>query len=113
LDQNGFDLAYDVIFDGGTLTTSSKTRDQQIDGGLDVKSQGTLLGQTSGMNVYGAISGSGKLNISGKQGVSFFGDTSAFTGDLVMKAKGLLYLTPLNDTVLAANITQDGNGKVY
>ncbi|TBL47587.1 hypothetical protein EYY99_00040, partial [Hafnia alvei] len=27
-DQNGFDLAYDVIFDGGTLTTGSQNADQ-------------------------------------------------------------------------------------
>ncbi|TBM18429.1 hypothetical protein EYY84_03495, partial [Hafnia alvei] len=112
-----------IVLNGGAINSGSNggngggsgatlRSDLRVDSG-----GGTLFGNnwSFGINlgVYGAISGSGKLNISGKQGVSFFGNTSAFTGDLVMKTNGLLYLSPLNDTVLAANITQDGNGKVY
>ncbi|WMY73546.1 S6 family peptidase [Buttiauxella selenatireducens] len=113
LDQNGYDLLNGVIFDGGILTSSSTALNQKVNGTLNVATSGTLLGLFSGMNIYGGLSGSGTLNISGPLGANFFGDISAFTGKLLLKTGSQLYLSSLEDTTLAANLAQEGTGKAY
>ncbi|MFU2317187.1 S6 family peptidase [Rahnella sp. PCH160] len=112
LDQNGYDLLNGVTFDGGVLTSNSTAQNQRIDGVMNVATQGTLLGEKSGLNIYGGLAGSGTLNISGSQGVSLFGDTSTFDGSLRVKNNSKLSFSSSEDTTLAADLISETGGKI-
>ncbi|PKE28765.1 hypothetical protein CWS43_20435, partial [Rahnella sp. AA] len=108
-----------LVLDGGTIASGTNGNGggsgATLRSALRVDTTGTLNGNNWGFRInlglYGPISGKGTLNITGSQGVSFFGDTSAFTGNLLLKTNSRLYLAPVEDTVLAANLSKEGTGK--
>lgn len=110
-----------LVLDGGTIASGTNGNGggsgATLRSNLRVNSEGTLNGNNSGfhinMGLYGDVSGKGTLNIAGKQGVNLYGDTSAFTGNVVLKNSTSLYLSPLKDTTLAANLSNEGSGKAF
>lgn len=110
-----------LVLNGGTIVSGANGNGggsgAELTSAIRVESSGTLNGNNTtfrlNLKLNGALSGSGKLNITGGQGVSLYGDTSAFNGALLLKNKSKLYLSSLTDTTLAASMSSEGTGKVF
>ncbi|HDS9358575.1 TPA: hypothetical protein QH850_001083 [Enterobacter chengduensis] len=109
-----------LILDGGTIASGTNGNGgglgAKLRSGINVETNGTLVGNNKAfgilLGIYGQLTGDGKLSIAGEKGVGFYGDTSGFTGDLILKSKSIAYLAPEQDTSLAGNISSEGTGKV-